>query len=118
MKMARIIIVFIAIFMGGVSLASENDPFAYNEIKTLLASEKSLINYNMVSGRLCDLLREQKRLFTANERTGKNETAAVLEGLLNEAGLFASQSDYSEAFKILNAVHEKVMESLKQLQEK
>ena len=100
---------------GGAAFAAEDDPFAYNEIKALLTSKKDLVGSNRINGMLTELLREQKKLFTAKKGTGKNETALKIENLMNEASLTASKSDYHKTFKILDDAHETLMESIRQL---
>lgn len=102
------------LFLSGFAAATGNDPFAYNEIRATLASEKNLTHYNRVSGMLCDLLREQKRLY-ALQGAGNNGLASRVEELLNEAGLFASEEDYKDAFQVLATAHETIMQSLRQM---
>lgn len=102
------------LFFSGLAAATESDPFAYNEIKATLASEKNLIHYNRVSGMICDLLREQKRLF-ALQGNGDDGPASRVEELLNEAGLFASEDKYTDAFQVLETAHETVMQYLRQM---
>ncbi len=103
---------------GNVTFASENDPFAYKEIKAALASGENFIQYNRISGMLTDLLREQKRLFTEKKQAGKNEITTKIEELLNDASLSASERDYGQAYKILDGAHETLTESLKDLSKK
>ncbi len=109
-------ILAIGLFLSGPAVYStESDPFAYNEIRKRFSSKPDIVNYNRISGMLTDLLREHKRLFRLTGRTGNNEIVVKVEGLLNEAGLYASQNDNEKAYEIMDIAHKIIMESLKQM---
>ena len=117
-SMTLVLMLAIGLFISDpVVLATERDPYAYNEIRGLLSSKENtnFYIYSRISGLLTDLLREQKRLFLLTGRTGKNEVIVKCEGLLNEAGLYASQKDYKNVFKVMDNVHKIIMESIEQM---
>ncbi len=93
----------------------KTDSYTHNEIRDALSSKKDMIRFSRASGLLSSLLREQKRLFTSTKGTGKNEAALKIEGLLNEAAMFASSKNYDDAYIILHNAHEVVSKSLEEL---
>lgn len=101
----------------GVCFAEDNVNISFMDtrIREELSLKKNLITFNKVSGMLSTTLKEQKRLFIAKNGDQKNETAWKAENLINEASLFASQSNYNESLKVLETVHNMIMTSLKEL---
>lgn len=117
-KISKIVIILtlaISIAVLNETLASENDPYAYKEIKAKLASEKNHLHFSKILSMLSYLLSEQKRVFTKNLGTGKNEIARQIEEILNEAALYGSQLDYDKAYKSLDNAHEMIMGSLNKM---
>ncbi len=96
---------------AGVGRVSKTD-YAYDEIKGRLASEGNFAGYNRIIGMLSDLLREQRRLFIEKHGAMRNDIALETEKEMNEASLYASQSQYRKCYKALDATHEKIMSSI------
>ncbi len=94
---------------------SKKKSFMKNEMEKEFALKRNLANFNRASGLLTDILREQKRVFRASNASGANKTSLNAENLLNEANLHASQDNYDEAYKALEAANKILLESIEKL---
>jgi len=95
---------FLSIVSAPAYAQSENDiRHAKDQIEAEMARDRNLTSYNRVSGLLTDLLRDQKRLAANAGDMKNNENFAKAEDYLNEAGLYASQNNYDDCFKSMQA---------------
>lgn len=84
----------------------EAGSYSLAEIKSELAGERNIINFNRVSGMLTDVLRLRKQAQAKDGGPGDAKRFLEVEEHLNAAGLFASQSQYDECYESLEAAYE------------
>ncbi len=88
---------------------------AHKEIKAIISSKKDITNFNRIIGMISDLLRIHRQESVSTHKGGRNEIAAKVEDLLNEASMFASQDDFDKSYKSLDDALEVIIDSLHKL---
>lgn len=93
------------------------ESFLYTEevYRTELALPRNMSSFNRASGILGDLLREQRRLFSAKYSGVTDETAEKAEEIMNEANLLGAQKQYDEAYAALEKAFAILSTSIKEL---
>lgn len=102
---------------GVPSAVAEEEETVYlsDEIDFHFAQEKNLHHFTMLSGKLVDLAREQQRIFKKKNPTAENGIASNVEDLINEAGGFASQKNYEDAYVSLEKAYKLMQTSMQEM---
>lgn len=95
---------------GAVSLVYTEDVY-----RDQLALPRNMSSFNRASGILGDLLREERRLFSAKNSGASDETAEKAEEIMNEANLLGAQARYDEAYVSLEKAFAILSASIKEL---
>jgi hypothetical protein len=99
----------------GIASAFEKPTFSTREYEDMLAAEKNMATANRLGGLLTDLLHEQKRVFSARNGAAENRVVREAENLLNEAGIYISQNDFDEAFRLMEQAYREIIASLEKM---
>jgi tetratricopeptide (TPR) repeat protein len=93
------------------------ESFVYTEevYRAELALPRNMSSFNRAIGILGDLVREERRLFSAKNSGANDETADKVEELLNEASLLGAQKQYDEAYAALEKAFAILSASIKKL---
>jgi tetratricopeptide (TPR) repeat protein len=102
-----------------IAHSAENsaESFVYTEevYRAQLALPRNMSSFNRASGILGDLVREERRLFSAKNSGATDETAEKAEEIMNEANLLGAQRQYDEAYAALEKAFATLSTSIKEL---
>jgi hypothetical protein len=93
------------------------ESFVYTEAvyRDELSLPRNMSSFNRASGILGDLVREERRLFSAKNSGVNDDTADKAEEILNEASLLGAQTKYDEAYAALEKAFAMLSTSIKEL---
>lgn len=94
---------------------SDNVGFNLKEVEDEFKAGKNFKSFNRISGLLTDLLREQKRAYTALYGDKMNQARMNVENLINEASYYESQKMREESFQTLHKAYDELRASLEEL---
>ena len=95
--------------------SAESFVFTEEVYRDELALPRNMSSFNRAIGILGDLLREERRLFSAKYSGVPDETADKAEEILNEANLLGAQRRYDEAYAELEKAFAILSASIKKL---
>jgi hypothetical protein len=95
--------------------SAESFVFTEEVYRAELALPRNMSSFNRASGILGDLVREERRLFSAKNSGATDKTAEKAEEIMNEASLLGAQTKYDEAYAALEKAFAILSTSIKEL---